>query len=128
MSFPPCPYNWSEYKDNILIDYLRQNIALAKIAALMHETYATVSSRISTIIYYLYGNGHSLSSIKGTINLSDDEIKERIYINLTSDAKQKYDTRMINYKLDTLLGKIQTEGNEQSTIQYDKYYGLFDKK
>lgn len=128
MSFPKCPYNWSEYKDNILIDYLRQNIPLAKIVALMHETYATVSSRISTIIYHLYRNEQSISSIKKTINLSDDEIKERIYINLKSDDKQKYDIRMINYKLDILLGKIQTEGNEQSPIQYDKYYGLFDKK
>ena len=73
MSFPPCPFHWSEYKDNILIDYLRQNIALAKIAALMHEAYATVSSRTSTIIYHLYRNGHSLSSIKGTTNYRDWE-------------------------------------------------------
>lgn len=128
MSFPPCPSNWSKYNDDELIDYLQKNIPLTEIAGRLHVSYAAVSSRISTIIYHLYRTGHYLSSIKETINLSDDEIKERIYINLNSNDKQKYDIRMLNYKLDILLGKILTEGNKQLPIQYDKYYGLFDKK
>jgi hypothetical protein len=127
MSLPPCHHNWSYNDDQYLLKYLVDGMELSDIAIRLQKTRIAVSSRISTIIYHWYKIGTSLSYICENINLPLDEINERIYKNLSGPEKEKYDIRMINYKLDKILNLLSTSnGIELEPI--DKYAGLFDKK
>jgi hypothetical protein len=106
---------------------LADGMQITDIAKRLQKTLNAVSSRISTIIYHWYKHDMALSYICENINLPLDEINERIYKNLSGPEKEKYDIRMINYKLDKILNLLSVH-NGEPLEPIDKYAGLFDKK